>query len=291
MDVSAVESAQPWTTRFRNIRVLSVLRVANVTPLMRRVTLGGAEIEGIPDGPNIKLLIPPAGGCVEWPLKDAAGKPVWPHASSRPVVRTYTVRRHDRAAGELDVDFVLHDHHGVASDWARHARVGDSIGIGGPGGRSISPADAYVFAGDHSALPAVGRILEDMPRTARGHAFIEVPNAREEQKIDAPSGVSIHWLHRDGEEAGTTGKLADAVKSLAWPAGNVFAWIGAESAATRDIRAFIKSERGLAKHQFLAIGYWKRGLSETAYHDEHDHDRGADYHEVAREHLAEARHG
>ncbi len=32
-----------------------------------------------------------------------------PDGSEKPLVRTYTVRNYDSAAGEVDVDFVLHE--------------------------------------------------------------------------------------------------------------------------------------------------------------------------------------
>ena len=170
--------------RYRGMRVLRVLRTAAVTPHMRRITLGGDEIAGISRGPNIKLLIPPPGLAEpEWPMAGANGRAIWPAADKRPAVRTYSVRRFDPGAGELDVDFVLHGHGGPASRWASDAKPGDVLGIGGPGGRTVADADWYLLAGDHTALPAISAILETLPAAARGHAIIEVPDAQEEQAI------------------------------------------------------------------------------------------------------------
>src|SRR5690606_6597469 len=64
-------SAEPWTVRFRGLRALEVLRVSDLTPRMRRITLGGPEAVGIPTGlgPNLKLVIPPPGiARPAWPL-------------------------------------------------------------------------------------------------------------------------------------------------------------------------------------------------------------------------------
>ena len=58
----------------------------------------------------------------------STGGPVWPAGEARPTIRTYTVRRFDAAAGELDVDFVLHEGHGPAAAWARDARPGAWVG-------------------------------------------------------------------------------------------------------------------------------------------------------------------
>ena len=60
---------------------------------------------------------------------------MWPAGQARPAIRTYTVRRFDAGAGELDVDFVLHDGHGPAADWARDVRPGCWVGVSEPGGR------------------------------------------------------------------------------------------------------------------------------------------------------------
>ena len=55
-------------------------------------------------------------------------------------VRTYSVRRLDTAAGELDVDFVLHGDESPASWWAARAQPGNVLGIEAPEGeRSAMP--------------------------------------------------------------------------------------------------------------------------------------------------------
>lgn len=275
-------SPEPWKDRFRGIRVVEVRRVAAVTPLMRRITLGGPELAGVPRGPNVKILIPPKGLAPEWPLRGPDGGPIWPAPDRRPVTRTYSVRKDRRAEQEIDVDFVLHGH-GPAAAWAADAQPGDVVGIGGPGGLSVREADFYLLAGDHSALPAIARILEDLPPAATGRAFIEVPGADERQPLAHPDGVEIVWLHRT-EEAGRSALLAEAVEAMAWPEwGRVFAWIAAESTTARALKAYVRDERGLDRREFLAMGYWRLGMSETDYHREHDHDRGDEYHQNRRE--------
>jgi NADPH-dependent ferric siderophore reductase len=282
--VNGSEGHEPWRARFRSMRVLDVLRVQRVTPLMQRVTLGGAEMRGIPDGPNIKLVIPPRGAPPVWPMRGAdGGGPVMPPGHPMPVTRTYSVRRLDREAGELDVDFVLHGE-GIASRWAEEARPGDTIGIGGPGGLEVRPADWYLLAGDHTALPAISRILEMLPPDARGQAFVEVPDRSEEQRLAYAADVSLTWVHRTGLKPGSSRKLEEAVRGMTWPhRGSGFAWLAAESSVVRSLRHYVRDERGLTRREFLAIGYWRCGLSEPEYHDKFDHDRGEDYHEIVRE--------
>lgn len=278
--MSAVTAeAGPWTRRFRNIRRLEVLRAAQVTPRMRRVTLGGEELAGIADGCNIKLLMPRDGGtplCL--PMKGHDGRPVHAPGEAPPVSRTFSVRRLDRALGELDVDILLHGQ-GIATDWARRAKPGDAIGLAGPGGPELRAAETYLIAGDQAALPAIAAMLETLPDTARGHVFIEIPDKAERQALRHPPAIAVAWLIGGGEPS----PLIEAVTALPWPEGDVFAWIGAESTPTRHLRAYVREQRGLDRHRHLAIGYWKRGMNETEYHDRHDNDRDADYHAAARD--------
>ncbi|MGD9739626.1 MAG: siderophore-interacting protein [Bauldia sp.] len=275
-------SAEPWKERFRGIRVVEVRRAQQVTPLMRRITLGGPELVSVPRGPNVKLLFPPRGIEAAWPRRGPEGKAIWPEPERRPVTRTYSVRRDDRTAREIDVDFVLHGH-GPAARWAAEARPGDVIGIGGPGGLTVREAQFYLLAGDHSALPAIARILENLPQDAKGLALIEIPGPDEEQQLRRPDGVPVEWLHRR-EAAGQPTVLEESVRAMRWPdTARVFAWVGAESTTARALKAYIRDEHRLDRRQFLAMGYWRLGMSEAEYHQAFDHDRGDEYHQNRRE--------
>jgi NADPH-dependent ferric siderophore reductase len=166
-------------------RSLQVRRAELVTPHMRRITLAGDDMAGFPvgsDGAHIKVFLPRPGQ--DRPVLPTLGPkgPVWPPPEQRPITRTYMVRRFDATAGELDIDFVLHDDAGPASGWAARAKPGDFIGIAGPGGpdRAVMGADWHLLAGDLSALPAIAATLETLPAAARGFAFIEVPDSRDE---------------------------------------------------------------------------------------------------------------
>jgi NADPH-dependent ferric siderophore reductase len=277
---------EPWRQRYRNMRVLEVLCVKRITPLMQRVTLGGDEIHGIPEGPNLKLVIPPPGTRDPvWPVRGADGKPAMPSGHAMVITRTYSLRRLDRAAGELDVDFVMHGD-GVASNWAKQARPGDKIGIGGPGGPEVRPAEWVLLAGDHTALPAISRILEKLPPDAQGEAVIEVPDAQEEQTLSRPPGVRVTWAHADAGRG-----LEAAVRALSWPSGKtVYAWLAAESLAVRALRSYVRDEKGLGRGEFLAIGYWRRGMNEPEYHEKLDHDRGEDFYDAIRDELQQRDH-
>ncbi|WP_264478351.1 siderophore-interacting protein [Microvirga rosea] len=89
-------------------------------------------------------------------------------------------------------------------------------------------ADCYAFLGDETAVPAVARMLENLPSNARGIAVLEVDNVGEEQGLIARPGIHVRWLHRNGAEAGTTTLLQDAFSTLIWPDHDVqlYLWPG-----------------------------------------------------------------
>ncbi|MFD8936940.1 SIP domain-containing protein [Streptomyces sp. NPDC059578] len=254
-------------------RTLDVLRVTDVTPGMRRVTLGGPELaahtaaNGYPvaafrsDGfdDEFKVLLPhPDAETVVGPTQ-ADGLLRWPRDDAHMVSRTYTVRRWDPVAGELDVDFVKHGV-GPASTWTSRVRPGERVQIAGPKSSSLHPegADWTLVAGDETALPAIGRWLEQWPAGARGQVFIEIGHPDHRQDLPLPDGVTVTWLSRDGAEPGTTTLLFDAVRKAPWWDGTVFAWVAGESRTLTPIRRWLRNEKALTKEQVDVTGYWRR---------------------------------
>lgn len=258
--------------------VLSVVRARQVTPMMRRVTLGGPDMARYREGPNAKLLVPP-GNAPRWEWDEAA-RPTRAEQPA-PVKRTFSVRRFDAAAGEMDIDFLLHGE-GPAARWAERAAPGDVLGVLGVGGVTWQPADWFLIVGDHCALPAVAKLLPELPDTAEGEVFLAVPGPAERQELRHPAGIRVRWLHPEGT-AGDSG-LAEAVRAVRWPDHErVFAWIAGESAEVRQVRSWLRRDHGLTHRQHLAIGYWKRGLAEDVYHDRDDNDRDEDYYRISAE--------
>ncbi|WP_459550151.1 siderophore-interacting protein [Nocardia sp. X0981] len=246
------------------LRELEVIRTARIGSGLLRITFGGPELDGfhscVPDE-HVRLVFPDTDGTLRLPVRDGLSLE-WP--APRPVSREYTVRRYDAAAGELDIDFALHPG-GLASDWALEARPGTRIHIAGPPGGVVVPTsyDNYLFAGDITALPAIARWLEWLPRTATGWALVEVADASQEIGLDAPAGVEVRWLHRGDAAPGTGDALEKAVRSVTVPAGqNVYVWIAGEAGQLRPIRKWVRGELGIGPKDCLIAGYWKRGVAD-----------------------------
>jgi NADPH-dependent ferric siderophore reductase len=246
-------------------RSLQVLRTERITPRMARVTLGGAELAGYPEfapDQRIKLFLPVEGQDRPAMPRASSGGPVWPPGEARPVIRSYTVRRFDAGAGELDVDFVLHNKRGPAAEWAARAKPGDWVGISEPGGRYAPDpsARAHLVIGDESALPAIITVLTALAGfDGPVEVYLEVADAAEEQPLPVTASTRVRWLHRGDRPPGRL--LVDELTAEGLPADvpaeHCQVWLAAEAAAVRDIRAHLIDCRGLSRRRVYATGYWR----------------------------------
>ena len=245
-------------------RTLEARQVQRITPRMVRAIFGGPELEGFISGAaddHIKVFFPLTQG--ERPVMGPVAEGV-----ERSPSRDYTPRSFDAERGELTIDFVIHGS-GPASTWAENAKPGDFLGVAGPrGSRVVSDEEPwYFFAGDETALPSIGRRLEELPTGATAIAIIEVASPEEEQDLRSAADVSVTWAHRNGAEAGTTSLQLDATRALEFPEGDGAFWLAGEAATLRDIRRHLINERGIPREQLRFNGHWKRG---TANHDHHE---------------------
>ena len=241
-------------------RRLQVLRVVDLTPRMRRITVGGPELAGFTSlgtDDHVKLLFPQ--NAEEQAALDnfnpSAGKTQGP----MPEMRDYTPRRYDLDTLELDIDFVLHGD-GPASTWAAQAAPGQYLNIGGPRGSMIVPDifDSYLLVGDETALPAIARRLEGLAPNRRALVVVEVENGAEQQILQSPAQVHVIWVLREGRQD----NLLRTVQQLEMPGGKLYAWVATESKVSRQIRKVLLEEKGLDQDLVKAVGYWKAEGSE-----------------------------
>ena len=236
-------------------RKLEVLRVVDLTPRMRRITLGGPELAGFTSlgtDDHVKLLFPQnaeQAAALETMVL-GAGK----DNGSLPEMRDYTPRRYDLEKLELDIDFVLHGD-GPASTWAEQAKPGQFLHIGGPRGSMIVPDifDSYLLIGDETALPAIARRLEGLAANRKALVVIEVENGAEQQVLESKAQVNVIWVLRDGGKD----NLLTTVKELQVPKGNLYAWVATETKVSRQIRRVLLDEHGLNEQFVKAVGYWR----------------------------------
>ncbi|WP_292578417.1 siderophore-interacting protein, partial [Mesorhizobium sp.] len=182
---------------FREITVVSSTKLS---PHMQRLRFSGRDIGRFAHGGfHVRLLLPPAGRQAVWPTMGADGLIVWPSGEDALTIRVYTIRSLDVAEGWLDIDFVLHPGTETpAATFAQNARVGDIIGMIGPGGGGLAETSNLLLLGDDTALPAIGRMLEELAPSARAEAFIEVDGPQDRVALAAGENIAVRWLYRHG---------------------------------------------------------------------------------------------
>jgi NADPH-dependent ferric siderophore reductase len=254
--------------RTPQVTTAEVVRTERITPHMIRVVLGGDGLEGFDCGEcsdhYLKLQFPVEGVDYPEPFDLARIREEFPR-EQWPVTRTYTVRRWDREARELWIDFVYHGDEGVAGPWAANARPGTPIRFAGPGGAYVPSADAdwHLLAGDESAVPAISASVERLAPGARAHVFLEVEGPEEEQQLKSAGDVTVTWLHRDGARVGE--RLVEAVRAFEFPAGDVQAFVHGEAGFVRDLRRLLRFEHEVPRERLSVSGYWRQGLNEDGW--------------------------
>ncbi len=260
------------------LRQVQVVDVRDVTPNLRRLTLGGEELRAgtmgdglarppfVSDGfdDHVKLVIPP---------DNAELPPVGTQEETRfewnrgvlEFTRDYTVRSYDEAAGTFDIDVVRHAS-GLAADWAFRVSPGDAIRFAGP--KSCAPVnhdvDWHLLIGDDTALPAIGRWLEEAPAGTRATVIVEVPTAQDVQEIATRAEASITWLVRGDYAAGESGQLFEALRATELPEGRGYVWCAGEALTIAPIRRYLRQDLGLLKEDVEVVGYWRRPAAPAA---------------------------
>jgi NADPH-dependent ferric siderophore reductase len=287
---------------------VEVVRVTRLSPSFLRVTFTGDDLDRFAgNGFDQRCkLIPPLAGCGLDHLP--TGEDWFSHwrvlpADRQNPIRTYTVRAVRAHLREVDVDMVLHGVSGPASRWAVSAGPGAIACLLGPnaefagphGGIDFRPpagTNRVLLVGDETAVPAIASILSGLPAGTRGEALLEVPESGDELLVEAPAGVRVTWLPRDGAAHGTRlipavqaaaarllGDSAGATcaeledvdvdKGLLWevPDGTAatdgfYAWLAGEAAVIKTLRRHLVGTCGVDRRAVAFMGYWRLGKAE-----------------------------
>jgi NADPH-dependent ferric siderophore reductase len=221
----------------------TVLRVAPLTPSVVRITFSvpGFQNTGMAD---------------EW-VHVFLGEP-GDHRDRR----NYTIRAHRPESGEVDVDVVLHAQ-GLMVAWAKRAQPGDELVWGDVAGSYAPPPEAAwrLLVGDVTALPAIGRIVEELPAGAPATVVAETFDPADRQEWQTAGDVRVVWLHGSGEGRAPS-RLAHALRTFPEPEGPGYRWMAGETRVVRDARRHLRHERGIPREGWSLTGYWLEGLEE-----------------------------
>lgn len=258
------------------LREVEVIGIVDITPNMRRLIVAGdqleaSEVDGVPrtafrsEGfdDHVKLVIPPPDGSTVDIGEQGEFRFNW-NREALALTRDYTVRSVDPEAGSFSFDVVRHDS-GLASDWAFSASIGDRLSFAGPKTCATinQDVDFHLLIADETALPAVGRWLEEAPAGTRAHIIVEVPTAEDIQQIPTEADVEIDWLVRGATPPGESTLMYDTVRNVTLPAGRTFAWCAGEALTIAPIRRYLRRDLGLPKEDVEVVGYWRKTPAES----------------------------
>lgn len=216
-----------------------VVATSPLGPGMRRLVLGGPGLRdfrttGVGDE-YVRLFLPGPDGHED--------------------LRTYTVRRFDAVASEVTIDVVLHER-GLASTWARTARVGDPVALNDPTGLYERSAEAtwQVLVADATGLPAACRLMAQAPPEVRTRVWLEVPSHAHRLDVSPSSHVALTWLY--GGNGRGPSRLEQIVRELERPDEPGYVWVAGETRVLRGVRRHLRHELGLPASAYKAVGYW-----------------------------------
>ncbi|MEU1458175.1 siderophore-interacting protein [Streptomyces avermitilis] len=262
------------------VSFIQVTDITQVTARMARVTFDADQLDdsvGQTPDQQVKLCFPRPGQRLPVLPEQGDDATSWYQAylaipeSERPWMRSFTIRRRRPGTTTVDIDFVLHGGTGPATSWAGSARPGDQLGMVGPSAiysapvsltDSIANSDWLLLAGDETALPAIGTLLEALPEGARAVAYLEVADTAERQSFETLGDVTVNWLYREGTPPGQSDVLIDAVRKAEFLPGRPFAWLAGESGSVRALRRHLVDDRGLDKQSIDFSGYWRFKLTQ-----------------------------
>ena len=234
----------------KKVRKATVLSTKQITPHLQRIIVGSYEFNDLSEqyiGNYVKVLIP-QNGRVDFNIKTTC-------------MRSYTIRHVDEHTGALTLDFVINMHQGPATNWAKEAKVGDEVGIAGPGPKKLDNYDHsyYLLLGDLTSVNAIKGYVQQLPINAKIDAIIHAPT--KDDVISLDSSRDITWLITNNPDT----DMINALKSLPLSEQQPIVFMALEAGLVRKAKTILTDELDIPRSQVVASGYWKKGLDSEAY--------------------------
>lgn len=294
------------------IRLATVIQIQQISPHFIRVIFGGDDLRDAGThyplcDQRIKLIF----GDIE-SLQKLRQADDWfvswrdSNINTRPVLRTFSVREWIyQPAPLITVDFAAHvgPDLGPAASWVQSAQPGDVLGLllplypSDPVGVEFSPGAAREvhLIGDETALPAIGRILDDraaFPKVQQWKVSLELPAlgdqilephpdytieavARADDRFGEAIATQLRIPLNRRKSASTTENMSDA---LVWETAQYssehanileaksntaehYYWIAGESSMVTSFRRYFVRSLHIPREQIAFMGYWKHGVA------------------------------
>ncbi|XQW83905.1 siderophore-interacting protein [Thalassotalea piscium] len=226
-----------------NIRLTHVLKIIDLSPHLRRIVFTGDSLHGFPvgfEGGYVKVVINPTD-------------------PSQLKMRSYTIRSFDSDLLELTLDFVINRHEGPATNWALSAKIGDSVGIAGPGPMKLTDYNHHsnLLVGDLTSINAINGYMPRFKKDADSKAILSVPTRADIIELDYDESLNTKWFVEDEEK----GSLEDLVIATAQTMSkDTYVFMAVEAGVIKNVRPVLTEEIGIDRLNVLAVGYWKKGV-------------------------------
>lgn len=249
-------------------RILTVAGNDLIGPAMTRVRLTGERAGAIPflpwaAGDHVKIVVPEPDGRLQVPSVHQE-RADWGETVGQ--VRDYTIRDVDQVTGVLTIDAVLHDH-GPAGRWFASAVPGDRVGVVGPRGSHLYPPGYphYVLIGDETAMPALGRWLDE-PGLVAAITLITVGETDDPYPFPEPAAAVVDHQHlvvpADRPRAELLAERLAAALDLH---AEAFVFAAGEADALRPVRRALRAADH-PRHAAHVDGYWRTGVAGLDHH-------------------------
>jgi NADPH-dependent ferric siderophore reductase len=166
--------------------------------------------------------------------------------------RGYTLVDPNPEANRVGIEFALHD--GVAANWARNAKPGDTVEVTVLGSNFHLPEPrpgGYIIVGDTASLPAINSLLDAIGDTP-AWVFLEAAHDGDKKLPVGGRAADVEWVDRknNGEA------LVQAISSSAFDASDHFGWVACDNRTTRAVAKVLREDYGIPRKSIKAQAYW-----------------------------------
>lgn len=164
----------------------------------------------------------------------------------------YTRVGPDPEAGTVAIEFALH--HGVAANWAKNAKPGDTVDVTVLGSNFDLPEprpNGYIIVSDTASLPAINSLLGAIG-DAPSWVFPEAAHDGDKDLPVAGRVADVEWMDRknNGEA------LVQAISSPAFDATDHYGWVACDNRTTRAVAKVLREDYGIPRKSIKAQAYW-----------------------------------